>query len=248
MNFSTDSIMFLFLFILPGAFSKVLLYKFAPKKHNDCDGKTATMELSEVIVFSALIFVINMIIMWIHNGGFSAVNIISKMQNEAFLLRYIVLTMMVTTICTGLQHFGVSLLFNKCINLYNGVRLKPQELKFPTIWENIFESKQILDLAGQDCVVAIEKSGVVISSGKLQYYPAPHTKCNELGLIYCAEIEAYFERDRKCTKDEYKIFHETILEYYNMEYDVLIKFYDMQKFNEIQKQSISAEEAEQEEN
>lgn len=95
------------------------------------------------------------------------------------------------------------------------------------------ESNKIIDFFKGDHVVSIEKGGIIVSCGFLKYFPAPQTNCSELGLIRSKEVEAFFARDRQCTKAEYKIFHDTILEYYSIEHDVVIKFYDMQKYIEV---------------
>ncbi len=232
MNINTDSVLFLFLFILPGALSKILLHEFAPKRDANKD-KTTIMETAEIIVFSSIVLFFNSLIVTFFRTNKNGADILTSIHSYQFLIKYIALTICITILFTAILHFVVKKLSNKGTNIYNKKNGKCEELPFPTVWENIFESNKIIDITKGDHIVSIEKGGIIVSCGFLKYFPAPQTNCNELGLIRSKEVEAFFARDKLCTKDEYKVFHDTILEYYNMEYDVVIKFYDMQKYIEV---------------
>lgn len=233
MEFNTDSVMFLFLFILPGAFSKLLLHRFAPERYNEDGGKTVIMETSQVVVFSALVFAINLAIIWLCDNRLSATNIILNMRNEAFLLKYILLTFATTGIATYTIHSLNKTIVLKLVNGYNKFFNKPMELAYSTVWENLFESSALIDFANNPQVIAIEKGGDLLTCGFLTQIPAPNTKCNEVALSHTNAIRSYLARDEE-SDPNYRIFDAISYEYYNMEYDVVIKFYNMERYNAYQ--------------
>lgn len=246
MNLSTDSVLFFFLFVLPGAFSKLLMHKFAPSKNNDTS-RTSLVEMAEIVVVSAIVYLINIWFLAIINKANINFNILGHFSDINFLKKYILITLITTTIFTAINYFVVKKATNKICNFYNRKLNKNQELPFPTTWENIFESNYIVDFSKYEPIVSIEKNGVVISRGVLKYFSAPQIELPDFGLIKCAEIESYFKRDEECTKDEYKIFRNTLVEYYDSKSDLLIKFYDTSEYQRIQESFILQAEEEQQE-
>ena len=204
------------------------------------------MEMAEIIVTSSVVYLLNVSIIALVNKSNIGFNVTGSFVSMTFLIKYIILTLLTTILFTCINHFIIRKYINKLCNFYNSKTNRNQELLFPTVWENIFEDNQFVDLVNTHQVVSIEKSGKMISCGYIQVYPAPQTSCNEIALSFSKEIYEYFESDKEETSDEKKIFNKTILEYYNLEYDVLIKFYDMSKYNEFLNQVTSCSAVEEE--
>ena len=62
MNIDTNSVLYLFLFILPGAFSKILRRRFAPVHLSTEKNKSTLIETSEIVVISAVVFCLNNVV------------------------------------------------------------------------------------------------------------------------------------------------------------------------------------------
>ena len=103
----------------------------------------------------------------------------------------------------------------------------PTETKFTTIWDEIFENKAI-NLT--DVYISIEKDGNIITQGVLKSYSPPNFKNKELKLCYTNDIKKILEEDKSKNESE-MLFDEISMEYFNFETGILVKFYDMSKYN-----------------
>ena len=233
MNLSTDSILFLFLFIFPGAFSKLLKNKFAPNSKVVKESKSSLMETSEIVVTSVTVLLINLFIL----GRFCNIKIENLNQfteltgQGQFLIKYIEFTFVSTIGFTFLFYY-----FNKypllfLINAINKKKQRLTETQNTTLWENIFENKKIVCNSKAPIIVSIEKDGEVLSRGELSQFSPPHINCSELILENCTYIEEFFERDLMKDFDD-KFFAFTVFEYTILDQGITIKFYDNTKYVE----------------
>ena len=132
------------------------------------------------------------------------------MNQSDFLIRYILLTFVVTALFTYGHFYFDRVLVSKGINFYNKLLGLPEETANRTLWEDVFESDEFLDLNKASIVMSIEKDGVILSRGMLREFPSPNSDCDELILVNCAEIEQYFEYD-KTVEPQDRFFEKTDL-------------------------------------
>ncbi len=149
-----------------------------------------------------------------------------KLGEIEFLIKYLGLTILVC----GILIFLNELLKRGILYISNIIRDKnnlPTETKFTTIWDEIFENKAI-NLT--DVYISIEKDGNIITQGVLKSYSPPNFKNKELKLCYTNDIKKILEEDKSKNESE-MLFDEISMEYFNFETGILVKFYDMSKYN-----------------
>ena len=149
-----------------------------------------------------------------------------KLGEIEFLIKYLGLTILVC----GILIFLNELLKRGILYISNIIRDKnnlPTETKFTTIWDEIFENKAI-NLT--DVYISIEKDGNIITQGVLKSYSPPNFKNKELKLCYTNDIKEILEEDKSKNESE-MLFDEISMEYFNFETGILVKFYDMSKYN-----------------
>ena len=232
MNINTNSVLYLFLFILPGAFSKILRRRFAPVHLSTEKNKSTLIETSEIVVISAVVFCLNNVVIvayrWWNEipGRFDAIENFSRMD---FLVQYVILTLITTMLFTYLFYYFDRKIVNRVINWNNDIHGNPKEAEVKTLWEEIFETDTYLNSKKQNVVVAIEKDGKILSRGILRDFPAPITECDDLILCNCEEIEEYFRID--ATRPfEQRYFQRTAFEYTILSKGVTLKFYDTTRY------------------
>ena len=234
MNIDMDSVLYLFLFILPGAFSKILRRKFAPVHVSVEKNKSSLIETSEIVVISFVIFCLNNMFIEVcrfFKGISGEFSIIDSLNQSDFLMRYILLTFIVTALFTYGYYFFDRIVISKVLNCYNKALDLPEETVNRTLWEDIFETDNFLDLKTGSIIVSVEKDGQVLSRGLLREFPSPNSECDELILVYCAEIEEFFEHD-KTVEPKDKIFGKTDFEYTILSKGITLKFYNIDKYKE----------------
>lgn len=232
MNFETSNVIFILLFVFPGAFSQILNNRFSPKRSRI--HKTNIVEFSEILASSTVIMAISFFVIYLYDGTVinSVYTFTALMEKNNFLIKYIVLNIFITCVFTFCFHYLNKIVVTKCINWFNKKMNKPQESGNESIWEDVFEKFEYIDLRKNPPVLSIEKDGNVLSRGFLRKWPAPNTDCNEIVLVHCAEIEGYFEDDKNKPINE-KVFYKTVIEYCFFDTGITIKFYDMTKYNQI---------------
>ena len=234
MNIDMNSVLYLFLFILPGAFSKILRRRFSPIHLSVERNKSSLIETSEIVVISFVIFCLNNLFIKVcgsAKGLSEEISIINNLDNTDFLVRYILLTFVMTALFTYCHFYFDRVLISKGINLYNKLMDLPEESENRTIWEDIFETTNYLDYKEGFIVVSIEKDGKVLSRGMLREFPSPNSDCDELILVNCAEIEKYFEYDESVEPED-KFFWKTDFEYTILSKGITLKFYNLDKYRE----------------
>lgn len=237
MNIDMNSVLYLFLFILPGAFSKILRRRFSPIHISAERNKSSLIETSEIVVISFVIFCLNNLFAKscrYVRGFTNEFSIIDSLNNADFLMQYILLTMVVTALFTfGYFYFDKYILI-KIINAFNKAVGRPLETENRTIWEDIFEGTEFLDIQKGSIVMSIEKDGKILSRGMLREFPAPDSECDELILCNCEEIEEYFRLDATRAPEE-RYFQRTEFEYTILSKGITLKFYDNSRYLEFLK-------------
>ncbi len=233
MNIETSSVFFVMLFIFPGAFSQVLINVFWPR-YNKIQ-KSSMIEFAEVVSFSSFIAILNFmcisIFLYITKQNIYLVNdIISLFCKNIFIIIYSIITIIETCLVTWFIRKKGRLLSVKIVNKFNEKNGKANENGTLSLWEKIFEEYEYIDLKNNPPVISIEKDGQILSRGFLNSWPAPHTECNELILVWSAEIEEYFKSDENKPISE-KIFYNIKFEYILLSEGIVIKFYNMDRYN-----------------
>ena len=101
------------------------------------------------------------------------------------------------------------------------------EVDTKTAWEFIFDSANINP---SDCCIEVVKNDTVITRGYLKAFSDVKSKNKELILEATNQVNEYFESEKKKPVDK-KVFNEIDFEYYNLDNDVLLRFYNMSKLN-----------------
>lgn len=224
-----DSILFLFLFIFPGAFSKLLQEKFFPQQRYRSSDHTGWVEISEMIVFSMVVLLSGLFARtFLLAHDFDVTEYVDSFSNTSFLITYISFSFLASIIYTFLFHLLNKYVIMVVINKLNQWKGRPAEGLYQTVWEELFETDGYI--RKNNIVVSVEKDGHILSRGLLESYSPPQSPNNEILLKHCCEIEAYFEDDKTLPKES-KIFGKTKAEYCNLQNGYVLKFYDMEKYH-----------------
>ena len=232
MNIDTNSVLYLFLFILPGAFSKILRRRFAPSHISTEKNKSSLIETAEIVVISSMIFLINNIVIIAYRKTqdlSESFDVFENFSRSDFLMKYILLTLFVTIVFTVLFYFFDKKLITMVVNTWNKFRKKPIESETKTIWENVFESNKHLDFT-KGVIMSIEKNGEILSRGWLKEFPAPNTECDEFILCCCADVEEYFLAYANKPSVDKRFSPITDFEYTILSKGITLKFYNIERY------------------
>ncbi len=237
--FFTESIYFLIIFTLPAAIH--LIYhayiRFSPRIQKD-----KSLELAESITFCISVFVICVLFFGNKMKDFAQYILLSANEKETyitsnpnfnyldFLVLYTCVTFLVSIITIAIWYGIIKRLFHILINIFNKTCKKSQELKFPDIWRNLFETDDLIKRF--ECCIVIEKSNNVITAGLLHSYPPPHLDSKELLLYHTEQIKEIVKEDILKSPND-RIFYPALYEYYDVNADILMKFYDIDKLKRI---------------
>lgn len=224
-NLNTDSVFFLFLFILPGAFSKILKKRFAPTHISIDRNKSALMETSEIVVVSSVIYLINKRVIDLYRKNIDAqeaVELFGSISKADFLTKYVLLTLAVTILFTIIFHYFNKKVLTWFVNRWNVFNGHSPESEYQTIWENVFESKNYFDFDGKDkngVIMSITKDGTVLSSGYIREIPAPCTECDDIVLEKNKAVDDFLSQNpAPITRFEYTVLSQGVtLKVYNYE-------------------------------
>ena len=113
-------------------------------------------------------------------------------------------------------------------NQINALLKRPTEYKFSDVWSNVFETSQIVNI--DNCIIKIERSGNLVTAGLIKLYSAPNQPNKEFVLYNTDLIKQLFEDDLKMELKN-RMFQQTLYEYYDVQNDLLIKFYDTENYD-----------------
>lgn len=234
--FVSESIYFLILFTLPAAFHIIynVHVRFVPVIKKD-----KSVEIAECIAFCTVVFFVNMIIVrsdllklaqYLLTDDSAKVDYCIKNNFEyiSFMIHYFIVNLISSIAVIALWYSLGQMAFRKARNFINKKVGRDEEKKFNDVWRTLFETEEYVDAS--NCIVKIEKGGQLVTAGLIQLYPAPTEENKELALYNTDSIKQLFEWDKnKEVKD--KIFPYSISEYYDIGNDVLIKFYDAERYD-----------------
>lgn len=233
----SENIYFLILFTLPAALN--VIYN-AHIRRVPIAKEDKSVELAECIVFCLAVFLVNIFIM--HNDMllFTQYVMLSDDEIEPFLIstgfqyvnfmiKYFIVNIISSVAIIALWYSIGQAIFRWIHNKINSFGNRPTEYKYSDVWSNVFETDKIVDI--NNCIIKIERSGNLVTAGLIQLYSAPNKANKEFVLYNTDLIKQLFEDDCK-KKLEKRMFKQAICEYYDIQNDVLIKFYDTKKYDE----------------
>lgn len=234
----SENIYFLILFTLPAALN--VIYN-AHIRHTPVAKPDKSVELAECVTFCFVVFLCNIAIMHDDMRLFAQYSLLKDNELNDFIVRtefdyisfvinYFVLNIFTSFAVLILWYTLCQWFFRYIKNKINDIRHRPHELKFPDVWSNVFETKMYVNL--DDCIVRIERGGKLVTAGVVSIYSSPNQFKKEFMLCDTDLVRQIFEDDENLPLD-LKMFKQADYEYYNIEEDVLIKFYNNESYNKI---------------
>lgn len=235
----SENIYFLILFTLPAAFNIIYntYIRHVPRSYQD-----KSVELAECIIYCLFVFLANILILKKDVVSFINYMFLDKSNSvavadflEEFQFDYITFMIhyFVVNIATSI---GIIFIWNSllvsfyrcCCNIINELKGRPEEVAFGDVWRNLFETNELIDVNNH--AVWIEKGGQLVTTGLIGMYQAPNESEKEIVVYNTERIKEIFDEDRKKSYRE-RIFKDSVYEYYNIEKDILIKFYSLSEYN-----------------
>ncbi len=234
----SENIYFLILFTLPAAMN--VIYN-AHIRQVPITKEDKSVELAECVIFCLTVFLINIFIMKNDMLLFTQYLLLSEDKIEAFLtltgfqyidfmIKYFFVNFISSVVVIILWYLIGQAIFRWGQNILNDLQNRPTEYKFSDVWSNVFETNEIIDI--HNCIIRIERSGELVTAGLIKLYSSPNKTNKEFVLYNTDLIKQEFEDD--CGRElQYRMFPETICEYYDIQNDVLIKFYSTEKYDRV---------------
>ena len=233
--FTSLNLIYFVMFLFPGGFIKLLLDKFAPRKDKK---HTNLMEASLLLSYSFLVLVVNFIVLIVADRF--CIDLINteavgatlfEIEDFGFIFSYVLLSFFTCPIIALTWHFFNKLLVHRAVNKYNKKTGRLHETYGDNVFESIFNHDAFKINFNSKPVVSIEKDHHVLVRGRLHMFSGDGAENREIVVNDAEMIEQYFERD-SLLDSENKIFKETIAQYCDIENGLVIKIYDMSKFND----------------
>lgn len=227
----SENIYFLILFTLPAALN--IIYN-AHIRHTPVAKTDKSVELAECIVFCLAVFLVNVLCMQKDMILFTEYSLLKKEEIEAFcynnnfeyipfMIKYFIVNIISSLLVIIAWYLIGQNVFRGVKNILNWLRKRPMELKFSDVWSNLFETNKIVSI--DNCIIKIERSGKLVSAGLIKTYSSPNQQKKEFVLYNTDLIKQLFEDDEELSVD-LKMFKQALCEYYEVQTDTLIKFYD----------------------
>lgn len=233
----SENIYFLILFTLPAALN--VIYN-AHIRQVPIAKEDKSVELAECVVFCLVVFLFNILVMHSDMRLFTQYIMLSEDEVETFItstgfqyvdfmIKYFVINIISSFGVIVFWYLIGQAVFRWLDNILNSLQNRPTEYKFSDVWSNVFETDKIVDI--NNCIIKIERSGNIVTTGLIKLYSAPNKPNKEFVLYNTDLIKQLFEDDCK-KKLEKRMFKYTICEYYDIQNDLLIKFYDTEKYDQ----------------
>ena len=234
----SENIYFLLLFTLPAALNIIFNahLRSVPQKEND-----KSVELAVSTVFCLAVFFCNLLFMQEDIRELGQYLLLPAEERPGFctayefdyfncLVKYFVVNLFSSISVIILWYSVGQWIFRKGKNIVNRKINRPDEMKFPDVWTNLFETKEIVDV--ENVAVRIEKGSNLVSAGLIRIYPTPEIGTREIALYNTDRVKEIFEEDKhKEVKD--RIFPYADCEYYDFGTDTLIKFYSLENYDKM---------------
>lgn len=231
----SENLYFLILFTLPAAVNTIYNahIRNVPRWKDN-----KSVELAENIIFCLAVFILNVLIMkqrillfiqYLSNDKKGAnLQALVDFNYIDFAIRYSIVNLITSIVVIVVWNLIVEKIFRLTKNKINDKLQRPKELKFGDVWSNIFETKEIIKI--DNCIIRIEKSGKLVTAGIICTYSSPNNKNKEFAVHSTELVKQIFEDDEKVEYD-LRMLKSSICEYYDIQNDILIKFYDSEAYD-----------------
>lgn len=227
---TVENIIVILTFIFPGAFSKILLLKFANVQKRE----NSYIEICEYISVSFGVLILNFISIVVLNqmgvveldwtNNTSIRDIASTNITIGFVIKYLGLTVINTCILTSLLWVFNRYLFSKITG--NKINKKTNVYGY-TLWESIFHAEVIEFKLAENPLIEIFKDGELLECGRVHSINGNPNKKPEFLLYHCNEMREYLDADKD---NEIKLF-DVFSSYCDIEEKIVVKIYNMDKYN-----------------
>ena len=232
----SENIYFLILFTLPAALN--VIYN-AHIRHVPVAKPDKSIELAECIIFCLTVFMCNIGLMHKEMALFAKYSLLQEGEISNFckltgfdyinfMIKYFIVNIVTSVGVLLIWYTLGQWIFRIIANKINKYKNRPEELKFSDVWSNVFETKDYVDM--DDCIVRIEREGRLVTAGVVSIYSTPNQEEKEFMLCDTDLVKQIFEDDENLPLN-LKMFKQADYEYYNIEKDVLIKFYNTESYN-----------------
>lgn len=234
----SGNIYFVLMFVVPAS---VLLVYNKHFRRTPYIQENKSVEMAECVFFCTVVFAINLIVFkekisniaryLLEQDIVAKNNIMSTDQVLFFMLQYALGNIVVSIILIAFYMLIIRRVkFWTENKIYNAMD-QDETLQYADAWVNIFYSEQVIP-KNEKVIVSIEKAGRLVTAGIVEMYPAPNEKDKSLLLYNTEFIMELLEEDKKLDID-YRVFDFARHEFYDFEHDVLIKFYDVTKYDKL---------------
>jgi len=202
-----------------------LLYKrVLPCKREEESGYEKT---AKTLIYSSFVLLLNLLaIKFIFKGmSINFESFDANFKNVSFLMKYIMLTLVSSSIFAVGYHYINKKVFLRLHNKHRKSKGLSIETVFPTVWDEIFENP-VIDIT--NTVISVHKDGEMISQGFLSSHSPPTLKDKEITLIYSSWVKQKLDDDKKLPEDK-RLLDQVDVEYYDFSTGTLIKKYNSDK-------------------
>ncbi len=214
-----DSLFFIIPFVFPGVFIRMVYDRFHPALKEE---QSQYKEIVHAFLISTIVIFVNaLVIKFYHKTNIMSVEsfetYISDFNNlvNFFLITFVLSIVGVPVYKWVIDDFSVML-----VNIYRERSNLPQETKHSSPWHACFENKEF-SLANRP--VGFFKNDVLVAFGYIEGIPAADKEKKDFMLIN-TWLKDLFEKELERNESE-KLFNIIEREYYDIENDILIKFY-----------------------
>lgn len=221
-----ENIIFIILFLFPGVFITIIYGRFIPTLHEE---ESTYNEVIRSFIISTFVLFFNILIL---NRVWDAKlncwdDFIKYIKIYDNFIIYFVVSLVVSLLGVAaywiINTYVTPGIINAVYRKKIGVSL---ETKHPSPWHSVFENNQLML---NNRPVGFFKGNELRSIGFVDGYPSPGSKKKDFRLINTDWLyNLYLKEESKDKKD--KIFDVIDAEYYDIENDVLIKFYNTENF------------------
>lgn len=234
----SGNIYFILMFVVPAS---VLLVYNKHFRRTPYIQENKSVEMAECVFFCTVVFAINLIIFkeriskiaqyLLEQDATAKNNIMSTDKVLLFMLQYALGNIIVSIIVIMFYMLIIRRIKFWAENKIYKAMNQDESLKYADAWLNIFYSEEVIP-KNEKVIVSIEKAGRLVTAGIVEMYPAPNEKGKSLLLYNTEYIMDLMEADKKLGMD-YRVFDFVRHEFYDFEHDVLIKFYDVTKYDKL---------------
>lgn len=226
-----DNLYFLIIFTVPAAIH-TLYHTYI--RLNARQQPDKTVEVAESVAFCAAVLFVNVLLMQKDIKNFMLYlnsNHQIAFNYPKFMVKYSIMTVIVSIAVIIVWYLIGLRIYRYIVNVVNKMLDRPMESDQTDTFNLIFNSTQLIDVVNK--AVAVYKGPNLITAGIIAAYDPPQNKDRKIALCNCDHVKKLMYNDQyKDAKNQ--IFPYSELEYYDPKTDTLIKFYNLDKYDQLE--------------